>query len=333
MNLFSKCSTVLLFNDEPSEEPDPNFFHNSGASVDAVILLLKKGGKKILLAPKMTLRAAKEQCAFEVIQYSSKDLVKIIKKHARGKIGIDFNSVPHSRYLRLKKLFKKSPIDVSQQLEALRVQKSSDEIRKIKKAVQIAKKILNEIEPHLSPKTTEEEIAKKLRLLCFKRGVSPSFPPIVAAGKNSASPHHIPSKKRLGKGIVLIDFGVRCESYCSDLTRCFFLGPCKKERKKYEEAQAIFTNICKQIPRLKTIAQLANYSDSAIKKQGWGKLIHSIGHGVGIEVHEAPAIYAGSKQPLLPSTTIALEPGWYGKDFGVRFEQNALITKKGVEIL
>lgn len=332
MNILKKCNTILLFNDDPTDGANPNFLYHGGCDVDNSILILKKNSK-LLLTPKMNYTKAKASCKLKITSYSSKDIQRIILKHATGKIGIDFNSVSHARYLRLKKLFKKDLIDISSQLQICRMVKTKDELSKISKSVKIAKQILKEIEGSLTPSKTEKQIEKELLLLCIRHEVTPSFSPIVASGKNSANPHHTPSNKKLGKSIVLIDFGVKYQNYCSDLTRCFFLGDCKAERVKYSEAKQIFDKITREIPNLKNIAKFSAFSDSVISQHGWGKLIHAIGHGIGLEVHESPSIYSKSKQKLSSNIVLAIEPGWYGKTFGVRYEQNILITKTGAKLL
>jgi len=332
MDIFKKCSVVLLFNDEPYESANPDFLYHSGCDVDNSILILKKNSK-LLLTPKMNYSKAKSQCKFKIVAYSSKNVKEILKKEAKGKIGLNFDSISHARFLRLKKIFGSGIVDLSEDLLLLRAIKTSAQISKIKTAVKIAKQILKEIEPSLSPSKTEIEIEKELKLLCIKHKVSPSFPPIVAAGKNSSNPHHSPSSKKLGNSIVLIDFGVKYQNYCSDLTRCFFLGKCEKEREKYSSAKKILKEIVSSVANLKTAGDLANFSSLAVQKHGFSSLIHSIGHGVGIEVHESPSLYSKSKQPLKPGMVIAIEPGWYGKDFGVRFEENLELTKKRAVLL
>ena len=323
-SIFSKCSTALLFNDEPTDSANPDFLYYCGCDVDNSILVLRKNSR-ILLTAKMNEKKAKQQCKFKVISFTQKDIKTLIKKYAKGRVGIDFSSVSHARFLRLKKILKNKLVDISGDLSGARAKKSKKEILKIKKSVFIAKKILNEIEKSLNPSKTEIEIEKELQLLCIKHKVEPSFPPIVASGKNSANPHHNPCAKKLGKSIVLIDFGVKYQNYCSDLTRCFFLGECKKEREKYAQAQNILRELVRKIPSLKTAAQLSKHADKLTEKYGWGKMVHAIGHGVGLQVHESPLLYSKSKDSL-KNAAIALEPGWYGRDFGVRYEENVQIS-------
>jgi Xaa-Pro aminopeptidase len=336
MNIFDKCDVALLFGSDSGEEINANFFYySSGCEIDNCILVLKKNSK-ILLAPQMNYRFAKSKIKFKVIAFNSKNLASILKKQLKNttKIGLDFSSVSHLRFLRIKKLLSKNIVNISEQLSSNRVCKSADEISKISRASKIANEILDKIEPILSTSKSESQIDFELKKLCINYNVQPAFAPIVASGKNSANPHHIPSEKKLSNNeLVLIDFGVKYKNYCSDLTRCFFIGECKEQKIKYSKVQDIFYDIIDKFSDFEHICQLAQYSYSLIKRSGLGSLPHCIGHGIGIEVHESPSIHEKSTEKLYKNTCLAIEPGWYGSKFGVRFEKDILFNGKKASIL
>ncbi|MFH1306615.1 MAG: Xaa-Pro peptidase family protein [Candidatus Micrarchaeota archaeon] len=324
--IFKKCKFAVLFNDDAADAPDANFLRHAGCNIDNSILILQKG-KKLLITSEMNYSKAKKLCKFHVKAVERKDIPVFLKKLVgKMKIGVDFEGVSAGRYKRMKKVFGKKIVDIHPELVQMRAIKTKNEIKNISKAVKITKKILSNLK--LKPNMREIDVVRALRFVCIKNNVLFSFPPIVAAGKNSSKPHHTPEKKKLGKGIVLVDFGIKYKNYCSDLTRCYFLGKCKKEREKYEEAKKIFYEIIKNIEKCKNFGELTKNAGKIVKRNGWKKMVHSIGHGIGIDVHDFPLFYKKSKQKLQDNMAFAIEPAWYGKKFGVRFEQN-LILKKG----
>jgi len=331
MQIFEKCKTAFLFNDSAAHTLDSNFYRHAGADIDGSILVLKNN-KKILITSRLNLSKAKKLCNFAIKLYPGGKTAPFLKKIApSGNVGLDFDSISAARLLRLKKIFGKRIVDISEPLALQRVQKTSEEAGKIKKAAQISRKILSSL--HLSSKESEIGVANRLKIECFKAGASLAYPPIVAAGKNSANPHHSPTSKKLGHGMVLIDFGAKYENYCSDLTRCFFLGACKKEKQKYGEAKQIFYEMLDSVHRFRTCAAAAKYPLTQMKKLGWPAPLHSIGHGIGLDIHELPYFYEKSREKLLPNSIFAIEPACYFSNFGVRYEDDILLTGKKAKLI
>jgi Xaa-Pro aminopeptidase len=259
-----------------------------------------------------------------------------IRPLLRGsKLGLDLNSIPASRYLSLRKRLKKKIVDASPALSRLRAVKEEWEIAKIAASVRVAKKILCEVEQEIDSRMSEADVHKRLLALSLEHGCEPAFEPIVATGSSTRFPHYKTARagKRKLNGIVLVDFGVRLDGYCSDLTRCFFLGPCKKEREAYAKAQDILADILGEIPKMKKARELALFSEKRFKTEGLPKPIHSIGHGIGMEVHESPRLNAKSKDSLVPGMALAIEPAAYFKDFGVRYEETIALEKGRARVL
>ncbi|VVB56481.1 Xaa-Pro dipeptidase [uncultured archaeon] len=329
---FKNCSSILLFSGEAEDGPDPNFFHLSGADVDGAILVWTQKGQT-LITSKMNAAGAAAQFSGRVLAPDWKDIGSTIKSLVpAGKVGLDLRSLSARRYVRMGQLLcAKRLVDAGEQLDNLRRVKKPQQIAKIAKAVKISKQILDELE--LKPSMTELDVVKALNLACAKRGTSFAFPPIVAAGPASREPHHIPGPRKLGRGIVLIDFGAQYQHLNADLSRCYFLGPCPEEKKKYEEAQQIHDSILDEMPSLHTGGQLARFADAQCKKMGWGRMIHAIGHGLGLEVHDPPHLSLASKDKLQNNVVLAIEPGWYGKKFGVRYENNVVWGRKKARLL
>ncbi|MBU0586491.1 M24 family metallopeptidase [Candidatus Micrarchaeota archaeon] len=210
----------------------------------------------------------------------------------------------------------------------IRAKKKPEEISKIKKAVSFTKKIISEID--LDEFKTEEDLRSWLVFQAYKKG-GLAFDPIVASGKNSSFPHYKPKAGKM-RDFTLIDFGVRCGNYCSDITRVLFSKRNRKVENAYEELQQVFYEILDEFPNFKTGKQVALFSEKLFEKYKLPKPIHSIGHGVGLDIHEFPRLNKKYSDPI-KGAVMAIEPAAYFKDFGVRFENTIYFDGKKVQVL
>lgn len=204
----------------------------------------------------------------------------------------------------------------------------------LKKATKITDNIFADIIKHWRQFKTEADVAKFILKKCIEYDVIPSFPPIIASGKNAANPHHYTKNQKLKQGFCVIDMGVRYKGYCSDMTRTVYIGkPTKKEELTYEHllsVQSQAVNDCKEGAFISDIS-------SACRKNLGTELnkyfIHSLGHGLGTQVHEWPPISLLEYTYLENGMVITIEPGVYvPQRFGIRIEDDILITKKGPKI-
>lgn len=223
---------------------------------------------------------------------------------------------------------------ITKTIEELRQYKDAVEISKVKKSQLINEKTLERIKKLLKPGITELEIAWKIKTIGHDLGAEDiSFEPIVGFQENSSIPHHQNTNRKLKNNeLVLIDMGMKFEGYCSDMTRTFFFGKGTKEQ------LAIYDLVLKaQLAGIKAVKAgvKAAVPDLAARKV-MGKYEkffgHSLGHGIGLDVHEAPSLSASSKDTLEENMIVTVEPGIYleGK-FGVRIEDMGRVTKKGYE--
>jgi len=313
---------LLLFRGEVF---NPNFYYFSGLDIHNSFLLIK-GGQKKLLVTRLEERGARRYMKKGVVVLD--DFYPYLKKELKGrKVKIDGTRLPAKIYERLRKFCKAE--DASTEFFKKRMVKGKDELEKIKKAVKITKRILASLE--LSKKMTENQVKKQILMKTLEAGVEPAFEPIVAGGSNTAVPHHSCTNKKLGN-FVLIDYGVKVDSYCADLTRCFSIGKVDKELRLYEDVQDIFHKIIDKIPEMKNGGDLGKLYEKTVKTKNFSKPVHAIGHGLGIDVHEFPRLGSKYKDDIR-GTVFTIEPGIYLNNYGARYEEDVYYDGKKVMIL
>jgi len=254
-------------------------------------------------------------------------------------IGFEARNISFAEFKKIRRGLKKTKLVPTDGLvEELRQIKEQEELRKIRKAIAITAKALKFIKSFIKPGRKEIEVVGELeRFIRYQGASSSAFDIVVASGPNSSFPHHISGARKIRDNEpVLVDIGVDYQGYKSDLTRIFFLG------KINILAPRIYDIVLEaQNQALKRISPgvAARDVDAAgrqyIAAQGYGKLFgHSLGHGVGLEVHEKPRISGKQKLKLEPGQVFTVEPAIYlpGR-FGIRLEDMVLVTEKGCEVL
>lgn len=220
--------------------------------------------------------------------------------------------------------------------------KEDEEIELIKKACLIGDEAFSRILKRIKQGITEKELAYRLESLIYKLGGEPSFKTIIAFGKNSAYPHHQVGETVLKYGDqILMDFGVKFEGYCSDMTRTIFFGkPNPRQRKLYETVlfsqQKAIDYIISQLKDSKKIKakKVDRIAREYIIQKGFPDIPHSLGHGIGLEVHEHPYLSPKSKEILKRGTVFSIEPGIYFPGFGgVRIEDLFVMEDGGLKNL
>jgi len=304
---------------------NPNFYYFSGLDIHNSFLLVKDKQKKLLVS-RLEERGARKSMKRGVVVLD--DFYPYLKKELKGRrVRIDGTRLPARIYERLRKFCR--PEDASVEFYKKRMVKRKDELEKIRKAVKITKKIIASLE--LSKGMTENQVKKQILIKTLEAGVEPAFEPIVAGTSNSAVPHHACTNKKLGN-FVLIDYGVKVDNYCADLTRCIPIGKAENELKLYEEVQDIFHKIVDNIPEMKTGGDIGKLYEKIIKSKNFPKPIHAIGHGLGIDVHEFPRL--GNKySDDIRETVFTIEPGIYLNRYGARYEEDIYYDGKKVRIL
>ncbi len=223
-------------------------------------------------------------------------------------------------------------------VEEMRRAKEAAEVELMREAVALGDRAFQRLLDTLAPGQTEREIALEIEITLRRWGAEAvSFPPIVGSGPLSAHIHHTASERELQKGdLVLLDFGCRWQGYCSDLTRTVVLGPATDEQRQMYDLvlRAQAAGIAAVRPG--AAGQVVDAQARAvIEEAGSGSFFaHGLGHGVGLEVHEAPRLSKISEDVLRAGDVVTVEPGVYVPDVGgIRIEDCVLVTPEGREVL
>lgn len=271
---------------------------------------------------------------------------KLLKKHGIQRLGFEANEVSFSQYTTWKKNLGATLVPVSNLDATLRIAKTDEEIDKMIFAQRAAEKTLARIMKNIKPGMTEQYLADEIEKDAFTYGDAKnsrkhgtenetriSFKPIVAFGPHSAIPHHQNTNRPFKKGdIVLIDMGFMHAGYCSDMTRTFFTKPPTAfEKKIYDLVLTAQETAIKHMKIGNTGGACDTIARDIIAKAGYKNAFgHSLGHGIGLEVHESPNLGPGSTDIFVENCVVTSEPGIYlpGK-FGVRIEDMIYVTKSG----
>jgi Xaa-Pro aminopeptidase len=223
-------------------------------------------------------------------------------------------------------------------IEQLRRLKDADEVARIRAACHLAVNLFRSLVKTIRPGVSESRLAGGLEFEARKAGAEQmAFPTIVAGGARSALPHGRASGKPIPKrGFVVCDFGVILAGYCSDMTRTVHVGqPTTAARQGYEAVREAQQAAVEAVRPGMTVGEVDHAARKLLYNRRLAKFFtHSTGHGVGLEIHEAPRVAADQKEVLQPGMVITIEPGVYlpGK-WGVRIEDTVVVTETGCEIL
>ncbi|MDP2831391.1 MAG: aminopeptidase P family protein [Candidatus Omnitrophota bacterium] len=269
-----------------------------------------------------------------------KHITEAILTLGLDRLGFEERYLPFAEFVKIKELArgKFNLIPTHSIIEDKRQVKDGREMLKLRGATRITALALEHIKQFLVPGVKEIEIVAELeRFIRYQGARSSAFDIIVASGPNSSQPHHLSGERKLKSNEpVLIDLGVDYQGYKSDLTRVLFLGKINiLMRKVYDIVLKAQELAIKRIRPGAEMAEIDRVAREYITAQGYaGCFTHNLGHGFGLEVHEAPQISGREASAIKPGMTFTVEPGIYlaGK-FGIRIEDMVLVTTKGSEVI
>lgn len=331
--MFKKIDTYLVLSED-------NRFYFTGFHSSFGCVILTETEKYFLTDPRYASEARKLVSGFNILTTGGAafydDIVKVLKKVNARNVGYEDDYVTVAGFKKLKAaLYGFSLKAASADFAEARVVKSEGEIQKIANAEIVTQKALLKTLPLLKYGVTEKDISNEITYQMLSLGAEGlAFENIVAFGVNTANPHHHPSMKRLEKNdMVTFDIGAKVNGYCGDMTRTFCMGtPLDKLSKIHNivlEAQSYALNNLKAGMTGREAHLLAG---EYITAHGYGEeFTHSLGHGLGVVVHEAPYLSPRSEDVLKENMVVSVEPGIYVDGLGgVRIEDIVVIKNDGV---
>lgn len=315
----------------------PNLFYFTNAAPLVGGYLVVTLEEETLLVPELEYEQAKEEANVAVENFKKMDeLYEYLKRFkslaVEGNMSISFHNT-----LKEKASIKEFKL-LDDVIKDLRMIKSEEEIKLIEDACRLADiGVMTAIE-EISEGKREKEIAARVEYVMKIEGAEkPAFDTIIASGYRSALPHGVASDKRIERGdLVVVDLGALYKHYNSDITRTIVVGtPNEKQKEIYEIVLEAQKKAVKEARPGMTAKELDSVARKVIEEYGYGdKFIHSLGHGIGLQVHEWPRVSQQDETVLKEGMVITIEPGIYIPKFGgVRIEDTVVITKNGAKRL
>ncbi|WP_223066528.1 M24 family metallopeptidase [Paenibacillus caui] len=287
-------------------------------------------------------QAPQQAVGFDVVEHGpsvSQSLQELLQAQKATRLGFESDNLSFSAYNKYaEELAGVQLIPASGLVEQIRIIKDDEELAVMKEAADLADRTFMHMLEFIKPGLTELEVAIEMEFFMRKNGAtSSSFDTIIASGERSALPHGVASERVIGSGdFVTMDFGALLNGYCSDITRTVAVGkPSDQLREIYDIVlEAQLNGLAKLGPGM-TGREADALTRDIIAKYGYGEQFgHSTGHGLGMEVHEAPRLSKLSDDILKPGMVVTVEPGIYLPGVGgVRIEDDVVITETGIRRL
>jgi Xaa-Pro aminopeptidase len=313
-----------------------NVFYLTGFESSNAALLVDPDGDAQLFTDFRYLEAAQGVEGVEAVP-TKRALLRDLAARLAGKVGFEADALPYSQFevlagggLEL--------VPTAGVVEGLRAVKGEAELAKIRRAAKVAERAFEALTAETWIGRTEKDVAWRLRQLMHAHGADGvSFDAAIAAGANGSLPHAEPSENVIEiRRLVVADFGAKVDGYCSDCTRTLATGALPKElRRMYDVCREAQEASVAQIRAGMTGVEADAIARTILDEAGYGERFgHGLGHGVGLEVHEAPRLSPESTDTLAAGNVVTIEPGIYVPGVGgVRIEDLAIVREDGVELL
>jgi len=320
---------------------DYNRRYMTGFTGTAGVAIVSQKDAVFITDFRYTEQATAQITDFTIVQHEATLLEEIatqVKAMGIKSLGFEKDTVSFGTYELYKSVIPADLVPVSGLIEKIRLIKTEQEINIIKVACEIADHAFTHILDFIKPGKTELEVSNELEFFMRQQGATQSsFDTIVASGLRSALPHGVATNKVIEKGdFVTLDFGALYNGYISDITRTVAVGePSEKLVDMYNTVLASQLLALEKVGPGLTGIQADAIARDYLTEKGYGEAFgHSLGHGIGLEVHEGPGLSKRSATVLEPGMAVTIEPGVYLPGVGgVRIEDDILITESGNELL
>ncbi|EHJ07647.1 M24 family metallopeptidase [Staphylococcus simiae] len=318
---------------------DYNRRYLSGFTGTSGALIISKDEQYLITDFRYIEQASSQAKDFTIINRTNsiiEEVKNLLHDNQYDDIGFEGHDVSYDTYVELNKS-RLTLISISNAVDKIREVKDEEEIALIKKAATIVDDTYEYILTIAKAGMTEKELKAKLESKMLELGAEgPSFDTIVASGYRGALPHGVASDKVIEQGdMITLDFGAYYNGYCSDITRTFAIG--EPDPKLKELYQIVLESQLKAINEIKpgmTGKEADALARDYLKDKGYGKEFgHSLGHGIGLEIHEGPMLAKTVNNKLQVNNCVTIEPGVYIDGLGgIRIEDDILITENGCEV-
>ncbi len=332
-------------------QPESRYYLSGYAGHDlpprdsAGYLLITNDQALLLTDARTTEQAAREAPGFEVVGYGTgargpQAIAETVSMLSARRLGFESIHLPYGIWQEITtQLTGVELTPVRQIVDELRIIKEPDELQHLQDAVDVLDRCLAHVLAGLEPGITERQIARQVEAYLLEHADGPAFPSIVASGPNASIPHAVPTERRIAAGEgIKIDIGARSGGYCSDMTRTVCLGQPKDAQ--LVELHALVLEAQENAERCLRPGMTGQEGDSlsrdVIADAGYGAAFtHSLGHGIGLEVHEPPWLsQLRGQQTLEPGMVFSIEPGVYLPGWrGVRIEDLVVLEDGRARVL
>lgn len=348
---IAKLQSLLQAADLPAAAfvPGPNFYYLTGVSLHLMerptILIVTEKGAIHAVIPALerdrwnALVPEAETVFWQDSDGYSDALATLARQSGLERLGVEAGRMRHFEAVALEIAFGFRVTDASKALAQLRLIKEPEELAIMEQAIRISETALEDTLPQITVGMSETEIRARLNMAMLERGADgPAYDLIVLTGGASADCHGVSSAdRRVAKGdALLFDWGAAVGGYAADLTRTFFVSAVSNQHRDIYQTvlDANRLGLAKAAPGV-TYHTVDTAVQDLLKERGYAELIrHKTGHGLGLDVHEAPQVMVGNKETMAPGAVFTVEPGLYRPDdLGVRIEDDVVVTETGARSL
>jgi Xaa-Pro aminopeptidase len=321
----------------------PNWYYLTGFTGESGVLMVSRRGTTLVTDGRFAVQSRAETSGVRVVLQKSSLFESVghsLKRTPARRVGFDTAQITVAQLesVRTAAGSRLRWVPAPGMVEALRMRKDASELMKMRKAALLAGEVVEEAIGLLKPGIREFEVAAEIEYQMRRKGASgPAFQTIVAFGARGALPHARPTAKRLRKNeLVVLDLGVILGHYCSDITRTVFFGRASGRIRTWYKA--VLEAQAAAVATVKNGASCGDVDAAARQVLRGYRLdrlfVHSTGHGLGLEVHEAPRVARGQKKRLEPGNVITIEPGVYAEGIGgIRIEDDVAVHADRTEVL